>query len=98
MSMDLEKILVLGSRANQAVASELIAASDGRIHVAWYRTHSEAFRAALILIHGAGPTWMVTGSASLTRRDLGDYDLALDAGLSEPPDAPPLAAAQAFCD
>ena len=98
MILDPHKSSSLWSSANQAVASELIAASDGRIHVAWYRTHSEAFRAALILIHGAGPTWMVTGSASLTRRDLGDYDLALDAVLSAPPAAPPVATAQAFFD
>ncbi|MEJ0004997.1 MAG: hypothetical protein WDM77_01010 [Steroidobacteraceae bacterium] len=64
---------------NQTVGSELIAASDGHIRVAWYRTHSEQFRAALVLIHGNGPAWMVTGSASLTRRDLGDYDLTLAA-------------------
>jgi hypothetical protein len=66
--------------------------------VAWYRTHNEQFRAALILIHGAGATWMATGSASLTRRDLGDYDLTLDAVLSAPPTAPPVATAQAFFD
>ncbi len=98
MILDPHKSASLWSSANQAIASELIAASDGRIHVAWYRTHSEEFRAALILIHGTGPTWMVTGSASLTRRDLGDYDLALDAVLSAPPTAPPVATAQAFFD
>ncbi len=66
--------------------------------MAWYRTHSEQFRAALVLIHGSGPVWMVTGSASLTRRDLGDYDLALDAALSGSATAAPLASAQAFFD
>ena len=84
--------------ANQAVGSELLAASDGRIHVAWYRTHSEQFRAGLVLVRGKGPTWMATGSASITRRDLGDYDLALDAALSGAPGAMPVAAAQAFFD
>ncbi len=84
--------------ANQSVGSELIAASDGRIHVAWYRTHSERFGAALVLIHGNGPTWMLTGSATLTRRDLGDYDLALDAALAGAADAAPLQSAQQFFD
>jgi PLD-like domain len=88
----------LWSSANQLVGSELIAASDGHIHVAWYRTHSEQFRAALVLIHGGGPTWMLSGSASLTRRDLGDYDLALDAALAGPADAAPLLGAQQFFD
>ena len=41
---------------------------------------------------------MATGSASLTRRDLGDYDLALDAALSGTTTAAPVAAAQAFFD
>jgi hypothetical protein len=96
--LDPRRSASLWSSANQSVGSELIAASDGRIHVAWYRTHSERFRAALVLIHGGGPTWMLSGSASLTRRDLGDYDLALDAALSGPADAAPLLNAQQFFD
>lgn len=94
MIMDPQKSASLWASANQSVGSELLAASDGRIHVAWYRTHSEGFRAALVLIHGNGPTWMASGSASLTRRDLGDYDLALDAALSGSATAAPLAHAQ----
>jgi hypothetical protein len=96
--LDPHKSASLWSNANQSVSSELIAASDGRIHVAWYRTQGERFRAALVLIHGAGPTWMLTGSAGLTRRDLGDYDLALDAALSGPADAAPVRGAQQFFD
>ncbi len=98
MILDPHKSASLWRSGNQTICSELIAASDGRIHVAWYRTHNEEFRAALVLIHGNGPAWMVTGSASLTRRDLGDYDLALDAELSAPPAAAPVAGAQAFFD
>jgi hypothetical protein len=96
--LDPHKSASLWRSANQLVGSELIAASDGGIHVAWYRTHDEQFRAALVLIHGSGPVWMLTGSASLTRRDLGDYDLALDAALSGSPTAAPLMSAQAFFD
>jgi PLD-like domain len=98
MILDPQKDASLWRSANQSVGSELLAASDGRIHVAWYRTHSEQFRAAVVLIHGKGPTWMATGSASLTRRDLGDYDLSLDAALSAGPKAAPVAAAQTFFD
>jgi hypothetical protein len=98
MILDPHKNASLWRSANQSVGSELLAASDGRIHVAWYRTHSEQFRAALVLIHGNGPTWMATGSASLTRRDLGDYDLALDAAVSGAPTAAPVATAQTFFD
>jgi hypothetical protein len=96
--LDPHKSSSLWRSANQLVGSELIAASDGRIHVAWYRTHSERFRVALVLIHGSGPVWMLTGSANLTRRDLGDYDLVLDAALSGSATAAPLLSAQAFFD
>jgi hypothetical protein len=98
MILDPRKSASLWRSANQSVGSELLAASDGRIHVAWYRTHSEQFRAALILIHGRDTAWMAAGSASLTRRDLGDYDLALDAALSGPATAAPVLSAQEFFD
>ena len=98
MILDPQKNSSLWRSPNQSVGSELLAASDGRIHVAWYRTHSEQFRAALVLIHGNGPTWMATGSASLTRRDLGDHDLSLAAALSGAPTAAPIASAQQFFD
>jgi PLD-like domain len=96
--LDPHKAASLWGSANQLVGSEVIAASDGRIHVAWYRTHDEQFRAALVLIHGSGPVWMLTGSASLTRRDLGDYDLVLDGAVSGSATATPLMSAQAFFD
>ncbi len=66
--------------------------------MAWYRTHSEQFQAALTLIHGAGPAWMLAGSASLTRRDLGDYDPTLDAALAASAAAAPVTSPQAFFD
>ena len=96
--LDPHKSSSLWSSANQVVGSELIAASDGRIRLAWYRTHSERFGAALVLIHGLGPAWLLSGSAALTRRDLGDYDSTLDAALSGPAEAAPLGAAQQFFD
>jgi hypothetical protein len=96
--LDPHKSSSLWSSANQSVGSELIAASDGRIHVAWYRTHSERFGAALVLIHGGGPSWMLTGSASLTRRDLDDYDPVLDAALAGAAQVAPLLNAQQFFD
>jgi hypothetical protein len=96
--LDPHKAASLWNSANQSVGSELIAASDGRIHVAWYRTHSERFGAALVLIHGSGATWMLTGSATLTRRDLGDFDPVLDAAVAGSPGSAPLLSAQQFFD
>ena len=96
--LDPQKTASLWRSPNQSVGSELLAASDGRIHVAWYRTQTERFRAGLVLVRGAGPAWLALGSASLTRRDLDDYDLALDVGLTGAPTAAPVAAVREFFD
>ena len=73
---------------NRPVASELIAASDGQIHVRWYRTHGEQFHTKLTMIYGADRLWMTLGSANLTRRNVGDYNLeanvAIEAARSSP--------------
>jgi len=60
---------------NRPVASELVSASDGGIHVRWYRTHGEQFHTKLVMIYGSQRLWMTLGSANLTRRNLGDYNL-----------------------
>ncbi len=64
-----------GGIPNQPVASELVAASDGAIHVRWYRTHGEQFHTKLAMVYGAQRLWLTVGSANLTRRALLDYDL-----------------------
>lgn len=60
---------------NRQVASELVAASDGAIKVRWYRTHGEQFHTKLVAICGPERVWFTLGSANLTRRNLGDFDL-----------------------
>jgi phosphatidylserine/phosphatidylglycerophosphate/cardiolipin synthase-like enzyme len=60
---------------NRPVASELVAASNGAIHVRWYRTHGEQFHTKLVMVYGAERVWMSLGSANLTRRNIGDYNL-----------------------
>jgi phosphatidylserine/phosphatidylglycerophosphate/cardiolipin synthase-like enzyme len=60
---------------NQPVASELVARSGGAIRVRWYRTHGERFHDALVMIYGRDRLWLTLGSANLTRRSLGDYNL-----------------------
>ncbi len=66
---------------NQPAASELVAASDGAIHVRWYRTHGEQFHARLVMVYGAQGLWITAGSATLTRRSLADYDLEANIAL-----------------
>lgn len=60
---------------NRPVASELIAASNGAIHVRWYRTHGEQFHTKLVMVYGKERVWFSLGSANLTRRNIGDYNL-----------------------
>jgi phosphatidylserine/phosphatidylglycerophosphate/cardiolipin synthase-like enzyme len=60
---------------NQPVASELVAKSDGAIHVRWYRTHGEQFHTKLALIYNADHFWLTAGSANFTRRNIADYNL-----------------------
>jgi phosphatidylserine/phosphatidylglycerophosphate/cardiolipin synthase-like enzyme len=73
---------------NRQVASELIAASDGAIKVRWYRTHGEQFHTKLITIHGPDRLWFMLGSANLTRRNLGDYNLEADVAVEASRAAP----------
>jgi hypothetical protein len=60
---------------NQPVASELVAASDGAIHVRWYRTHGEQFHSKLAMVYSPDRFWLTVGSANFTRRNLADYNL-----------------------
>ena len=66
---------------NRPVASELVSASDGGIHVRWYRTHGEQFHSKLVMIYSSQRLWMTLGSANLTRRNLGDYNLEADLAI-----------------
>ena len=66
---------------NRPVASELLAASDGAIHVRWYRTHGEQFHTKLVLVYGADRVWMSLGSANLTRRNIEDYNLEANVAI-----------------
>jgi HKD family nuclease len=69
---------------NQPVASELVAASDGDIHVRWYRTHGEQFHTKLVMVYGPKLFWLTLGSANLTRRNLADYNLEANLAIELP--------------
>jgi PLD-like domain len=73
---------------NRPAASELVAASDGAIHVRWYRTHGEQFHSNLAMVYGPEQLWMAVGSANLTRRNLADYDLEADIAVEVPRESP----------
>jgi hypothetical protein len=73
---------------NRSVASELVSASDGAIHVRWYRTHGEQFHPKLVMVHGPKRLWLLGGSADLTRHALDDYNLEADVAIEVPHGAP----------
>jgi hypothetical protein len=69
---------------NRSVASELAAASDGAIDIRWYRTHGEQFHAKLVAVRTATEYWFTLGSANLTRRNLGDFNLEANVAVGVP--------------
>jgi phosphatidylserine/phosphatidylglycerophosphate/cardiolipin synthase-like enzyme len=60
---------------NRPVANELVTRSGERIAVRWYRTHGEQFHTKLAVITHADRIVASLGSANLTRRNLGNYNL-----------------------
>ena len=66
---------------NRPVASELVAASNGAIHVRWYRTHGEQFHTKLMMVYGKDRMWFCLGSANLTRRNIADYNLEANVAI-----------------
>lgn len=60
---------------NRPVASELVRQSGERIQVRWYRTHGEQFHTKLAIITTGDRVVASLGSANLTRRNIGNYNL-----------------------
>lgn len=63
---------------NRSVGWELVRRSGGAVRVRWYDTHGEQFHTKLVVVRGAGGMTAFGGSANLTRRNLGDYNLEAD--------------------
>lgn len=59
---------------NRQVAYELKDKANN-IEIRWYDTHGEQFHTKLICINKDGETTIIGGSANLTRRNIGDYNL-----------------------
>jgi phosphatidylserine/phosphatidylglycerophosphate/cardiolipin synthase-like enzyme len=77
-----------GGIPNQPMASELESRSDGAVRVRWYRTHGERFHSNLVMVYGQERLWCMVGSANLTRRSLGDYNLEADVAVEVARSAP----------
>jgi phosphatidylserine/phosphatidylglycerophosphate/cardiolipin synthase-like enzyme len=63
---------------NRPVAAELVERSQGKISVRWFYTHGEQFHTKMVVLKN-GKEWILWGgSANLTRRNLGDFNLETD--------------------
>ena len=63
---------------NRPAATEMVRQSNGMIQVRWYRTHGEQFHTKLVFVKRANRAWLMLGSANLTRRNIGNYNLEAD--------------------
>ncbi len=64
---------------NRPVMSELHDRSDGKIQIRWYHTHGEEFHSKMVILSlKNGGSVVFLGSANLTRRNIGDYNLEAD--------------------
>jgi len=73
---------------NRPVANELVTRSSEKIQVRWYRTHGEQFHTKIALIQHGKHFIASLGSANLTRRNLGNYNLEANIALETAADSP----------
>jgi phosphatidylserine/phosphatidylglycerophosphate/cardiolipin synthase-like enzyme len=73
---------------NRPVANELVTASGEKIEVRWYRTHGEQYHTKLALIQRGDRFIASLGSANLTRRNVGNYNLEANVALETTAAAP----------
>ncbi|OGF26206.1 hypothetical protein A2331_02030 [Candidatus Falkowbacteria bacterium RIFOXYB2_FULL_34_18] len=66
---------------NRSVAYELTKKSNKKIQIRWYDTHGEQFHSKLTMITKGKESFVVLGSANLTRRNLENYNLETDVEL-----------------
>lgn len=83
---------------NRPVAHELTHGGKGPIQVRWYASHGEQFHSKLVLIRRGAYATLFLGSANLTRRNLGDYNLEADLILRGPSTLKPIAEAEALLE
>jgi phosphatidylserine/phosphatidylglycerophosphate/cardiolipin synthase-like enzyme len=72
---------------NRPVANELVTQSGERIEVRWYRTHGEQFHTKIAMIRRGDRFVASLGSANLTRRNIGNYNLEANVAIEAPADS-----------
>lgn len=68
---------------NRQVASELLAKSTGNIQIRWCDTHGEQCHSKLVLMHTDDEHMMMLGSANLTKRNIGGFNLETNIMIRE---------------
>jgi phosphatidylserine/phosphatidylglycerophosphate/cardiolipin synthase-like enzyme len=81
---------------NRPVAAELVQGGDGKIAVRWCKTHGEQFHTKMVLVKQAGNATLFVGSANLTRRNLGDFNLETDVVVAGARSVPAIRAAEGY--
>ena len=72
---------------NRPVANELVKQSGERIEVRWYRTHGEQFHTKIAMVRRGDRFVASLGSANLTRRNIGNYNLEANVAIEAPADS-----------
>ncbi len=85
-----------GGIPNRQVARELVTRSDGGISVRWYDTQGEQFHTKLVRVTRGDSVVIMGGSANLTRRNIGDYNLEADLRFVVPSGGPLAGATSAY--
>jgi phosphatidylserine/phosphatidylglycerophosphate/cardiolipin synthase-like enzyme len=67
---------------NRPVAAELFRRGRGRISIRWHNTQGEQFHTKMVLVKHRGQGTLFVGSANLTRRNIGDFNLETDLVVS----------------
>lgn len=64
---------------NRPAAAELIKKSKGKIKIRWCDTNGEQCHSKMVLVKNKNGYHLMLGSANLTRRNIGDYNLETEA-------------------
>lgn len=67
-----------GGIPNRQVAYELNRKTEGRIKIRWFDTHGEQFHTKMSIIRDIDSVVVYGGSANLSRRNIGDFNLETD--------------------
>lgn len=81
---------------NRPVAHELVQKSGNKIKLRWCDTHGEQCHTKLLLFRIGEQQIMTAGSANLTRRNIGDYNLETNILISADNEIPAITAARKY--